>query len=96
MYDICVEDFMVRDVKYIWNRMTFQQLKDLLKENKVNFQKKMTIKMSFLFLLSDLLYWLYYIVFVSFLTNPNHNIFFYYFLFLFQFLFYYLPVIQLL
>ncbi|XP_061380284.1 chloride channel protein 2 isoform X1 [Danaus plexippus] len=34
MYDICVEDFMVRDVKYIWNRMTFQQLKDLLKENK--------------------------------------------------------------
>ncbi|KAI8425546.1 hypothetical protein MSG28_011372 [Choristoneura fumiferana] len=36
MYDICVEDFMVRDVKYIWNRMTFQQLKDLLKENKVN------------------------------------------------------------
>lgn len=35
MYDICVEDFMVRDVKYIWNRMTFQQLKDILKENKV-------------------------------------------------------------
>ncbi|CAH2061088.1 unnamed protein product, partial [Iphiclides podalirius] len=34
MYDICVEDFMVRDVKYIWNRMTFQQLKDILKENK--------------------------------------------------------------
>ncbi|KAF9823494.1 hypothetical protein SFRURICE_011347 [Spodoptera frugiperda] len=34
MYDICVEDFMVRDVKYIWNRMSFQQLKDLLKENK--------------------------------------------------------------
>lgn len=34
MYDICVEDFMVRDVKYIWNMMTFQQLKDLLKENK--------------------------------------------------------------
>ncbi|XP_028044163.1 chloride channel protein 2 [Bombyx mandarina] len=34
MYDICVEDFMVREVKYIWNRMTFQQLKDLLKENK--------------------------------------------------------------
>ncbi|KAL4712558.1 hypothetical protein ACJJTC_007574 [Scirpophaga incertulas] len=35
MYDICVEDFMVRNVRYIWNRMTFQQLKDLLKENKV-------------------------------------------------------------
>ncbi|CAK1595612.1 unnamed protein product [Parnassius mnemosyne] len=34
MYDICVEDFMVRDVKYIWNRMTFQQLKDVLKANK--------------------------------------------------------------
>ncbi|XP_064075181.1 chloride channel protein 2 isoform X2 [Vanessa tameamea] len=34
MYDICVEDFMVRDVKYIWNRMTFQQLKDILKENR--------------------------------------------------------------
>ncbi|RVE44932.1 hypothetical protein evm_010431 [Chilo suppressalis] len=34
MYDICVEDFMVRDVKYIWDRMTFQQLKDMLKENK--------------------------------------------------------------
>ncbi|XP_026317141.1 chloride channel protein 2 [Hyposmocoma kahamanoa] len=34
MYDICVEDFMVRDVKYIWDKMTFQQLKDLLKENK--------------------------------------------------------------
>ncbi|PZC75071.1 chloride channel protein 2 isoform X2 [Helicoverpa armigera] len=34
MYDICVEDFMVRDVKYIWNKMSFQQLKDLLKENK--------------------------------------------------------------
>ncbi|XP_072945808.1 chloride channel protein 2 [Epargyreus clarus] len=34
MYDICVEDFMVRDVKYIWNRMTFQQLKDILKQNK--------------------------------------------------------------
>ncbi|XP_041983982.1 chloride channel protein 2 isoform X2 [Aricia agestis] len=34
MYDICVEDFMVRDVRYIWNRMTYQQLKDILKENK--------------------------------------------------------------
>ncbi|XP_050685568.1 chloride channel protein 2 isoform X2 [Leptidea sinapis] len=34
MYDICVEDFMVREVKYIWNRMTYQQLKDILKENK--------------------------------------------------------------
>ncbi|XP_069362629.1 chloride channel protein 2 isoform X2 [Maniola hyperantus] len=34
MYDICVEDFMIRDVKYIWNRMTFQQLKDILKGNK--------------------------------------------------------------
>lgn len=34
MYDICVEDFMNRGVKYIWNRMTFQQLKDVLKENK--------------------------------------------------------------
>lgn len=34
MYDIYVEDFMVRDVKYIYCGMTFEQLKTLLKENR--------------------------------------------------------------
>lgn len=27
-----VEDFMVRDIKYIWNGMTYEQLKNTIKE----------------------------------------------------------------
>ncbi|KAF5285463.1 hypothetical protein FQA39_LY16637 [Lamprigera yunnana] len=34
MYNICVEDFMMREVKYIYERMTYEQLKTILKENK--------------------------------------------------------------
>lgn len=34
MYNVYVEDFMVRDVKYIFNNMTYDQLKTLLKENR--------------------------------------------------------------
>lgn len=34
MYDIYVEDFMVRDVKFIYYGMTYEQLKTLLKENR--------------------------------------------------------------
>nr|CAI5838828.1 unnamed protein product [Callosobruchus analis] len=34
MYNIYVEDFMVRDVKYIFHGMTYEQLKSLLKENR--------------------------------------------------------------
>lgn len=34
MYDIYVEDFMVRDVKYIYYGMNYEQLKSLLKENR--------------------------------------------------------------
>lgn len=34
MYDIYVEDFMIRDVKYIYYGMTYDQLKTLLKENR--------------------------------------------------------------
>ncbi|CAH1972133.1 unnamed protein product [Acanthoscelides obtectus] len=34
MYNIYVEDFMVRDVKYIYHGMTYEQLKSLLKENR--------------------------------------------------------------
>jgi chloride channel 2 len=34
MYSVYVEDFMVRDVKYIFNNMTYEQLKSLLKENR--------------------------------------------------------------
>lgn len=34
MYDIYVEDFMVRDIKYIYYGMTYEQLKTLLKENR--------------------------------------------------------------
>ena len=33
-YDIFVQDFMVRDVKFIWYGMTFAQLKNLLIEDK--------------------------------------------------------------
>ncbi|XP_063704371.1 chloride channel protein 2 isoform X4 [Culicoides brevitarsis] len=34
MYNIYVEDFMVRDVKYIWKGISYQRLKEILKENK--------------------------------------------------------------
>ena len=32
-YNFFVEDFMVRDIKYIWYGMTFQDLRETLKEN---------------------------------------------------------------
>ncbi|KAL7019495.1 hypothetical protein ACKWTF_011136 [Chironomus riparius] len=34
MYNFSVEDFMVRDVKYIWQNITYQELKEILKRNK--------------------------------------------------------------
>lgn len=34
MYSICVENFMVREVKYIWRGITYSKLKDVLKKNK--------------------------------------------------------------
>lgn len=34
MYNIYVEDFMVRDVRYIWHGISYQKLKDILKENR--------------------------------------------------------------
>ncbi|KRF78879.1 uncharacterized protein Dvir_GJ10901, isoform Q [Drosophila virilis] len=34
MYSIFVEDFMVRDVKYIWQGISYQKLKEVLKINK--------------------------------------------------------------
>ncbi|XP_029175926.1 chloride channel protein 2 isoform X3 [Nylanderia fulva] len=34
MYNIYVEDFMVRDVKYIWHGISYQNLKEILKENR--------------------------------------------------------------
>ncbi|XP_050317148.1 chloride channel protein 2 isoform X7 [Bactrocera neohumeralis] len=34
MYSIYVEDFMVRDVKYIWHGISYQKLKEVLKANK--------------------------------------------------------------
>lgn len=34
IYSVYVEDFMVRDVKFIWNNMTYRELKTMLKENK--------------------------------------------------------------
>lgn len=34
MYSIYVEDFMVRDVKYIWQGISYQKLKEVLKVNK--------------------------------------------------------------
>ncbi|KAK0097508.1 hypothetical protein PV326_001430 [Microctonus aethiopoides] len=34
MYNIYVEDFMVRDVKYIYHGISYQKLKDTLKENR--------------------------------------------------------------
>lgn len=34
MYNIFVEDFMVRDVKFIWQTISYQSLKNVLKQNK--------------------------------------------------------------
>lgn len=34
MYSVYVEDFMVRDVKYIWHGMSYGKLKEMLKENR--------------------------------------------------------------
>lgn len=34
MYNIYVEDFMVRDVKFIWKGISYQKLKEILKANK--------------------------------------------------------------
>ncbi|KAL0129071.1 hypothetical protein PUN28_004037 [Cardiocondyla obscurior] len=34
MYNIYVEDFMVHDVRYIWHGISYQKLKDILKENR--------------------------------------------------------------
>lgn len=34
MYNLTVEDFMLRDVKYIWQGISYQTLKEILKENK--------------------------------------------------------------
>ncbi|XP_020278434.1 chloride channel protein 2 isoform X3 [Pseudomyrmex gracilis] len=34
MYNVYVEDFMVRDVKYIWHGITYEKLKEILKENR--------------------------------------------------------------
>lgn len=34
MYSIYVEDFMVRDVKFVYHKVTYEQLKTLLLENK--------------------------------------------------------------
>lgn len=31
MYNICVEHFMVRDVKYIWRNIKYYELKSILK-----------------------------------------------------------------
>ncbi|XP_072747842.1 chloride channel protein 2 isoform X2 [Anoplolepis gracilipes] len=34
MYNVYVEDFMIRDVKYIWHGISYQKLKEILKENR--------------------------------------------------------------
>ncbi|KAK9505379.1 hypothetical protein O3M35_009453 [Rhynocoris fuscipes] len=34
IYTVYVEDFMVRDVKFIWNNMSYHELKAILKENR--------------------------------------------------------------
>ncbi|XP_055373776.1 chloride channel protein 2 isoform X2 [Condylostylus longicornis] len=34
MYSIYVEDFMVRDLQYIWQNISYQKLKEILKSNK--------------------------------------------------------------
>ncbi|XP_043213453.1 chloride channel protein 2-like [Amphibalanus amphitrite] len=33
-YSVYVEDFMVREVKYIWHGITYRQVRDILRENK--------------------------------------------------------------
>lgn len=33
-YNITVKDFMVRDIKFIWYSMTYQELKVVLKDNR--------------------------------------------------------------
>jgi chloride channel 2 len=35
IYNVYVEDFMIRDVKYIWYNMSYRDLKKVLRENKV-------------------------------------------------------------
>jgi len=32
-YNIFVENFMVRNIKYIWKKMSYEELKNILKEN---------------------------------------------------------------
>ena len=34
MYNIYVEDIMVRDIKYIWYGMTYTEMKTVLRENR--------------------------------------------------------------
>jgi len=34
MYNVYVEDFMIRDVRYIWHGISYQKLKEILKENR--------------------------------------------------------------
>lgn len=34
MYNVYVEDFMIRDVRYIWHGISYQRLKEILKENR--------------------------------------------------------------
>jgi chloride channel 2 len=34
MYNIYVDDFMIREVKYIWQGISYQKLKEILKANK--------------------------------------------------------------
>lgn len=34
MYNVYVEDFTVRDIKYIYHNMTYEELKALLKNNR--------------------------------------------------------------
>lgn len=34
MYNIYVEDFMIREVKFIWQNMTYHELKAVLRENR--------------------------------------------------------------
>lgn len=33
-YSICVEDFMTRNVKYIWYKMSYRELREVLRESK--------------------------------------------------------------
>ncbi|CAG0923820.1 unnamed protein product, partial [Notodromas monacha] len=33
-YNICVEDFMVRNIKYIWHKMTYRELREVLRDSK--------------------------------------------------------------